>query len=160
MTVFFVSENEVCRELMTSFEFFDDVNLESISAVLKELSLNYADDQIGFIIPSENNDFSEEVKEFLEKSSLQTDYFFAIIVQGKKSSDSARKFLDLCKKSNVNLRYLNCISGAESKRRIKDKGIGFRSDIGMQVSKIHGVDFSNRLLGYIESLSCKFSKQS
>lgn len=159
MTVFFVSENEVCRELMTSFEFFDDVNLESISAVLKELNLNYADDQIGFIIPSENNDFSEEVKEFLEKSSLQTDYFFAIIVQGKKSSDSARKFLDLCKKSNVNLRYLNCISGAESKRRIKDKGIGFRSDIGMQVSKIHGINLTNRFLGYLERVCSKIGRK-
>lgn len=159
MTVFFVSENEVCRELMNSFEFFDDVNLESISAVLKELNLNYADDQIGFIIPSENNDFSEEVKEFLEKSSLQTDYFFAIIVQGKKSSDSARKFFDLCKKSNVNLRYLNCISGAESKRRIKDKGIGFRSDIGMQVSKIHGINLTNRFLGYLERVCSKIERK-
>jgi len=158
MTVFYLSENSVCRELMTSFDFYDEANLESISGVLKELSLSYADEQIGFIIPSQNNDFCEEVKEFLEKSELKADYFFAIIVCGKKSSDSSRKFFELCQKYNINLKYLDCVLESENKQKLKDKSISFRCEIGMFVSKINGIDWKNKVIGILEGFSSKIEK--
>ena len=159
MTLFYFSEDRICSVLKDSFDFFDEMNIESISVALAELHVSYSDDQIGFIVPCEHGKFPAIVYEFLEKISLNSDYFFAVIVEGERSSDSPRKFMSLCSKAGINLRYLNFISDTESERKIKDKGISFRSEVGMFVSKMCGLDVKNRLFGVIESLADRFSKK-
>lgn len=159
MTIFYDSENEICSLLKDSFEFYDNVNLKSFSEILNKTEVFFTDDQIGFIVPSEKNDFPKQVKEFFTNFSIKADYFFALVVTGKRSSDSARKFCEICEKASVYLKYLDTVSASDSKRKIKDKGIAFRTEVGMFISRVKGIDLKNRILGiFEETMNFAFDK--
>ncbi|BDC94944.1 hypothetical protein [Treponema saccharophilum] len=150
MTVFYLSKCGICGKIKRSFEFFDGVNFEPLERAVENLNLIYADDQIGFIIPCEDNDFPESLREFLSKATLSSKYFFAIIVNKRRSADSSRRFVEMCGKSGIALNYLNFVGEGDNAEILRDKSISFRSDVGMFVSKVYGMEFCNKLLGMME----------
>lgn len=156
MTIFYISENEICSKIANSFDFFEPANLESIKNVLNEMNPTYSDDKIGFVVTSSGNNFEKCVYELFEKIVFNSDYFFAIIIKEKNASDSPRKFFELCKKYNINLKYLNFVSENDSKTKILDKGIAFRSEVGLLVTKIKGIEMKNKFLGIVETFLSSF----
>lgn len=152
MTLFYFSEDELCSLIKDSFDFFEQINIESFSKAINELNVSYSDDQIGFIVPGKNNGFPKVVLEFFEKVELKSDYFFAIVVAEKNAPDSPASFLSFCEKNGVTLKYLNFFDEDDSIGKVREKGIIFRSEIGMFVSKISGTGVRRKISGIFSSV--------
>ncbi len=155
MTVFFDSENEVCAQVAKAFDFFADGNLEKLNDVLSGERVDFADDQIGFVISS---DFGKSFCEMLEKITVHADYFFAIIATDN-SFRSQKKFNAILENANIKLNYLNFVSTDESERKRADRAISFRSDVGLLVEKIHEIPLKTKFASFVSNIFGKKSQE-
>lgn len=148
MTVFFDSTNAVCGEVAAAFDFFADGNIEPIQAVLSGGRADFADDQLGFVVPAES---CAPLAELLERTTLRADYFFAVLVT-TASSRSPRKLLSALEKAEIRLNYLNFAPEDDPPRRRTDNAIRLRSDVGLLVERIHEIPLKSRVASLVSSI--------
>lgn len=159
MTVFYFSGDETCVKVKKAFDFFDDIKIVSIEESVSSMDTFFSDEQIGFIVPCRNHSFPPEVRELIEKTTLCSGYFFAIIACCKNSSDSPRKFISMCGNSKIELKYLDSVLSEDDDEKISERAIGFRNETALFVTKITGVTVSNRIFGLIEKVKSKLAEK-
>lgn len=148
MTVFFDSANAVCAEVAAAFDFFADGNIEPLEAVLSGGRADFADDQLGFVVPAEP---PETLAEFLERTTLRADYFFAVLVT-TATSRSPRKFAAAIDRAGIRLSYLNFAAEDDPPRKRADNAIRFRSDVGLLVERVHEIPLKARVASLVSSI--------
>ena len=158
MTVFYFDGDDSCRKVKGAFDFFEGTFVESIEKSVSSMDVAYSDEQIGFIVPFENNAFPPEVSKLILKSTLTADYFFAIIIRKEKSSDAAKRFLTMCGEAGISLRYLESVSADEDDESISEKAIGFRNEVGLFVSRVNGSDVKKGILDVVGKVKSRIGK--
>ena len=158
MTVFYFDGDEACRKLKGAFDFFDGILVKSVEESVSSMDVAYSDEQIGFIVPCSDKSFPEEVSKLVLKSTLTADYFFAIVVRRGKASDAAGRFMGLCGRAGISLRYLESVSSSEDDESLSEKAIGFRNEAGLFVSRIGGADCGGGLLSTLGRVGSMIGK--
>lgn len=87
-----------------------DAELVSIPKMLKNNKFEFEDDKIGFIFPCFFSGLPVPVKNFIERSSLKADYFFAVITYGNLTGSTNYYLQSAAKKSGFSFDYINEIS--------------------------------------------------
>ena len=85
-----------------------DKDAISIPQALKG-GMNYSDDAIGIVYPDYGSEMPGMVKEFIEKATLTSQYFFLIITYGANKGESVDFALEEIKKKNIRADYIRSI---------------------------------------------------
>ncbi|MEW6712601.1 MAG: EFR1 family ferrodoxin [Candidatus Riflebacteria bacterium] len=83
--------------------------LISIPQVLKNNLVDFKEDAIGIVFPLYSLGTPGIVREFMEKTRLEADYFFAVITYGNFEGGGVDDFYRLARSRGIKLSYLNSI---------------------------------------------------
>ena len=81
----------------------------SIPQIINEDSLNFKDERIGIISPVYGHEVPPMVKDFLKKSTFDTEYFYMILTYGNRHGGASELTNNLCKECGISASYINII---------------------------------------------------
>ena len=81
----------------------------SIPQALKGRELKFSDESIGIVAPVYAGELPKIVREFLEKSTFQTDYFYMVLTYGNDDTVAARWSADFAAQCGVHVDYVHTI---------------------------------------------------
>lgn len=84
-------------------------NLYSIPQVIHQENLTFKDEAIGVVFPVYAGEPPKIVKEFLQKATFETPYFYLILTYGKDDSDAPEFASHLCEEYGIHVDYANSI---------------------------------------------------
>ena len=87
---------------------FDD-NIRSIPQEMKKENRLYQDESIGIVCPLYEFDIPGYVKEFIENSQFDTDYFYLVITFGKHDGGSAKRVEEYLQSIGKPADYINTV---------------------------------------------------
>lgn len=83
--------------------------LVSIPQAMREKGFYYKDDKIGFVFPTHAYSLPEIVKQFINKTTFEADYFFSIVTHGGSSGGTLDKLQSMLEKQRIKFNYLKDI---------------------------------------------------
>ena len=81
----------------------------SIPQVMHREDLIFSDDRIGIVAPIYGHEVPAMVREFLEKATFQTPYFYMILTYGNRHGGAAELAQELCARCGIPVRYINLV---------------------------------------------------
>ena len=81
----------------------------SIPQVMHREDLTFSDDRIGIVAPIYGHEVPAMVREFLEKATFQTPYFYMILTYGNRHGGAAELAQELCARCGIPVRYINLV---------------------------------------------------
>ena len=81
----------------------------SIPQIINEDSLHFKDERIGIISPVYGHEVPPMVKDFLKKSTFDTEYFYMILTYGNRHGGASELTNNLCKECGISAAYINII---------------------------------------------------
>ena len=128
-----------------------DAERSSIPQVMRGPQLEFTADAIGIVCPIFGHEAPPMVKEFLEKGTFRTDYFYMILTYGNRQGGAAELARDMLEQRGIHPAYLNTLlmvdnflPGFDMEKQVKlDKKVeeqiaAIRADIETEVSPIVG----------------------
>lgn len=86
-----------------------DEERRSIAQAIHDENKHYSYEKIGIVCPIFGHEVPPLVKEFMECSVFETDYFYMILTYGNRHANAAELAEKLCKKLNIAVDYINVI---------------------------------------------------
>ncbi|CAI3546761.1 EFR1 family ferrodoxin [Clostridium neonatale] len=81
----------------------------SIPQIINREKLSFRDESIGIVSPVYGHEVPPMVKEFLKKSTFDTEYFYMILTYGNRHGGAAKLADNLCKECGIIASYINII---------------------------------------------------
>ena len=81
----------------------------SIPQAMGQENLVFSADSIGVVAPVYGHEVPPMVKEFLKKSTFQTEYFYMILTYGNRHGGAAELADELCKTCGIQAAYINVV---------------------------------------------------
>lgn len=81
----------------------------SIPKVMGQENLAFAADAIGVVAPVYGHEIPPMVKEFLQKATFQTEYFYLILTYGNRHGGAAELAHQLCRECGIQAAYINVL---------------------------------------------------
>ena len=81
----------------------------SIPQILHKDDLNFTADSIGVVAPVYGHEVPQMVKDFLQKATFHTDYFYMILTYGNRHGGAAELAQKLCEGCGIQASYINVI---------------------------------------------------
>ena len=82
-------------------------NPVSIPQVMREGTLTFQAETIGVVCPVYGHEVPAMVKEFLKKTSFQTDYFYMVLTYGNRHGGAVELARELCRSCGIEPAYMN-----------------------------------------------------
>ena len=89
-------------------------NPVSIPQVMREGTLTFQADAIGVVCPVYGHEVPAMVKEFLKKTSFQTDYFYMVLTYGNRHGGAVELARELCRSCGIEPAYMNVLLMADN----------------------------------------------
>lgn len=86
----------------------------SIPQVMGQGSMTFTADSIGVVAPVYGHEVPPMVKEFLEKATFTTEYFYMILTYGNRHGGAAELAQQLCQQSGIQPAYINVVLMADN----------------------------------------------
>ncbi len=86
----------------------------SIPQAMRQEQLDYTADIIGVVAPVYGHEVPPMVKEFLEKGTFHTNYFYMILTYGNRHGGAAELAKKLCDACGISVQYINVIMMADN----------------------------------------------
>ena len=129
----------------------------SIPQVMHREDLIFSDDRIGIVAPIYGHEVPAMVREFLEKATFQTPYFYMILTYGNRHGGAAELAQALCARCGIPVRYINLVHMVDNwlpafdveEEQRKDKHVeeqlaAIQTDVAQQVAWIAPVTEADR----------------
>lgn len=139
--------------------------LLSIPQVLKDDSLNFEADEIGFVFPDYAASAPLILREFVTKAHFKAKYIFSVITFGNFAANVADWWNDFCKEKGVYNNYINTIVMVDNYLPVFDMNEQIKIDkkipenLALIASDINGhrefishVDSDERMNGWLKNL--------
>lgn len=81
----------------------------SIPQIINKEKLRFRDESIGIVSPVYGHEVPPMVKEFLKKSTFDTEYFYMILTYGNRHGGASELADNLCKECGITASYINII---------------------------------------------------
>lgn len=81
----------------------------SIPRIIHNENQTYAADSIGIVAPIYGHEVPHMVREFLQKATFKTDYFYMLLTYGNRHGGAAELAQKLCREYGVSVNYINVI---------------------------------------------------
>ena len=89
-------------------------NPVSIPQVMREGTLTFQAETIGVVCPVYGHEVPAMVKEFLKKTSFQTDYFYMVLTYGNRHGGAVELARELCRSCGIEPAYMNVLLMADN----------------------------------------------
>ena len=89
-------------------------NPVSIPQVMREGTLTFQAETIGVVCPVYGQEVPAMVKEFLKKTSFQTDYFYMVLTYGNRHGGAVELARELCRSCGIEPAYMNVLLMADN----------------------------------------------
>lgn len=86
----------------------------SIPRVIHEGNLEYFADSIGIVSPVYGHEVPPMVRDFMQKATFHTDYFYMILTYGNRHGGAAELAEKLCDECGIKVSYINVIMMADN----------------------------------------------
>lgn len=109
-----------------------DENPISIPQMLKHNNLDFANESIGIIFPIYAGRPPKIIVDFLSKARFNTDYLYFIGTYGNSDSAICKTLMDVCKRLEINIDYINTVSMVDNYLPIFDMNKERKADKGTE----------------------------
>lgn len=76
---------------------------------MKGTELDFSAEQIGIVAPIYGHEVPSMVKEFLQKATFHTDYFYMVLTYGNRHGGAAELARQLCEGCGIQPKYINVL---------------------------------------------------
>ncbi|MFZ5951625.1 MAG: EFR1 family ferrodoxin [Candidatus Rifleibacteriota bacterium] len=167
MKVFYFTSTGNCLEVAKAI----GGELISIPQVLKNNLTDFKEDAIGIVFPLYSLGTPGIVREFMEKTRLEADYFFAVITYGNFEGGGVDDFNRLARSRGIKLSYLNSIVMVDNylnffkmekqieslpDKKVPENVMIIASDIKERKSFIKKAGMPMKMLSYVAQLIYRF----
>lgn len=129
----------------------------SIPQVIHKECLEFSAESIGIVAPVYGHEVPPMVKDFMEKASFHTDYFYMILTYGNRHGGAAELAKKLCDACGIAVNYINVIMMVDNwlpnfdmnEQRLIDKKVGenmalILKDLNIKKNRISEVTDADR----------------